>query len=168
MGVRRNAVALTIDSRAQAGQRYWEVTDYAEAYRGGRVTPSQAMERVLAGVRKLAHFGAFLSVNEEDVRAQARASDARFAAGQPLSVFDGVPIAVKDMLDVKVRVPALRVLHRRVVCDVSHVAWGLGAGACDDFRHAPCRRRQARGARRRGRGTLPRDGCHHRRHHSHD
>ena len=32
--------------------------------------------------------------------AQARASDARFAAGQPLSMLDGVPVAVKDMLDV--------------------------------------------------------------------
>lgn len=69
---------------------YWEVTDYAEAYRAGTVTPSQAMERVLAGAKRLQHLKAFMSIDEDDVRAQAAASDARFAAGQPLSVFDGV------------------------------------------------------------------------------
>ena len=104
----------------QAEQRYWEVTDYAEAYRAGRITPSQAMDRVLAGAREHSHFGAFMSINEDDVRAQARASDARFAAGQPLSVFDGVPIAVKDMLDVKVCRPMPVCLE--VVCDSRSLA----------------------------------------------
>ncbi|HRK90229.1 MAG TPA: amidase, partial [Anaerolineales bacterium] len=42
---------------------------------------------------------AFIAVNREDVLKQARESTARFKAGKPLSVFDGVPIAVKDEMD---------------------------------------------------------------------
>lgn len=42
----------------------------------------------------------FVTVRSELVRAAAAASDRRFAAGAPLSVFDGVPIAVKDMIRV--------------------------------------------------------------------
>ena len=34
---------------------------------------------------------------------QARLSTERYAAHQPLSVFDGVPVAFKDMITIKVR-----------------------------------------------------------------
>jgi Asp-tRNA(Asn)/Glu-tRNA(Gln) amidotransferase A subunit family amidase len=40
-----------------------------------------------------------VAVDEEDVLAQARASGERWRRGQPLSPLDGVPVAIKDELD---------------------------------------------------------------------
>ncbi len=44
---------------------------------------------------------AFLSTDAEDALAQAKASDARRAAGKSLGVLDGIPIGIKDTLAVK-------------------------------------------------------------------
>ncbi len=42
---------------------------------------------------------AFIATDAADILTQARASTARFAAGQPLSLLDGVPVAIKDEMD---------------------------------------------------------------------
>ncbi len=42
---------------------------------------------------------AFIAVNEADVMKQAEAATQRFREKRPLSLFDGVPVAVKDELD---------------------------------------------------------------------
>jgi Asp-tRNA(Asn)/Glu-tRNA(Gln) amidotransferase A subunit family amidase len=42
---------------------------------------------------------AFIAVNREDVLRQAKESTQRFKDGKPLSIFDGVPVAVKDEID---------------------------------------------------------------------
>jgi len=42
---------------------------------------------------------AFIAVNEDEVMRQARESTIRIKAGKALSIFDGVPVAVKDELD---------------------------------------------------------------------
>ena len=44
---------------------------------------------------------AFLSTDAADALAQAKASDARRAAGKALGVLDGIPIGIKDTLAVK-------------------------------------------------------------------
>ena len=79
------------------------VRDYAEAYRAGRITPEQVAERVLAAIEKSDEgerpLRAFIAVNREDVRQQAREATTRIRAGQALSVLDGVPVAVKDEVD---------------------------------------------------------------------
>lgn len=48
-----------------------------------------------------AKYKVFVSLNKEDVMKQALASSQRYAAGKPLSILDGVPVAVKDMIDVQ-------------------------------------------------------------------
>jgi aspartyl-tRNA(Asn)/glutamyl-tRNA(Gln) amidotransferase subunit A len=48
-----------------------------------------------------AKVGAFLHRDENDALAQARASDARRAAGKTLGPLDGVPLGIKDVIAVK-------------------------------------------------------------------
>ncbi|GAA1110057.1 Asp-tRNA(Asn)/Glu-tRNA(Gln) amidotransferase subunit GatA [Nocardioides dubius] len=77
--------------------------ELAEALAAGEVTSvelTQAHLDRIASVDGDADAGvhAFLHVDAEGALAEAAASDARRAAGAPLSALDGVPIAVKDVL----------------------------------------------------------------------
>lgn len=87
----------------KAGRRN-TVREFHEAYKEGRVTPVEVAEAVLrmVDVSNCANtpLKAVTSVNPPAVRAAARASAERWAAGVPLSVLDGVPLFVKDMLAV--------------------------------------------------------------------
>ena len=77
--------------------------DYARAYREGRIDPVRVAEALLDAIRAAdaqdPPLRAFIAVDEEDVLQQARASAQRWQAGQPRSILDGVPVAVKDELD---------------------------------------------------------------------
>ena len=79
------------------------VRDYAQAYRSGATTPEEVAARVLAAIKASdaadLPLRAFIANDADDVLAQARAATARIRAGSPLSVFDGVPVAIKDEVD---------------------------------------------------------------------
>lgn len=77
------------------------VMEYNDAYKAGSVTPSQMMRRVLDGMDELKYMNMFVACHREEVMVQAKASDQRWKDGKPLSIFDGVPITVKDMVNVK-------------------------------------------------------------------
>lgn len=57
--------------------------------------------RVLAAIKTFEAQGLniFVEVQAEEVLQQARASDERHRTGQPLSLFDGVLVAVKVLVD---------------------------------------------------------------------
>lgn len=99
----RNPTALPRAQRLDKDEEplYWEVIDYYHAYESEALTPSQAMQRFLEGVASTRHLGIWNAVHEEDIMRQARASDRRWRDKQPISVLDGVPVAVKDMISVK-------------------------------------------------------------------
>lgn len=73
--------------------------DLANAYREGAADPIRTVEDTLELAR--ASPTVFLSINEERARRAASESAARWRAGSPLSALDGVPIAWKDLFDVK-------------------------------------------------------------------
>ncbi|WP_241150647.1 amidase family protein, partial [Pseudomonas viridiflava] len=70
----------------------------AEEYASGRNDPAQALELALEQALCTDHV--FISLSVERARREAQASAARWGAGQPLSPFDGIPVAWKDLFDV--------------------------------------------------------------------
>ncbi len=79
------------------------VADYAQAYRQGAAGPEAVAEAVLAAIADADDdprpLRAFRAIDRDDLLSQARASAERLRAGRPLSVLDGVPVAVKDEVD---------------------------------------------------------------------
>jgi len=78
--------------------------DYHEAYKSGRLTPTAVVQTILPLIRRdLAErpelTAAFLQTNVELVLKAAEASTKRYREGKPLSPLDGVPVAVKDEVD---------------------------------------------------------------------
>jgi Asp-tRNA(Asn)/Glu-tRNA(Gln) amidotransferase A subunit family amidase len=85
------------------GFRYSTIQDYAKAYHEGKITPEDVAHRVLEAVvtsnAAEPPLRAIIAMDREDVLRQARESTQRIKEGRPLSVFDGVPVAVKDEVD---------------------------------------------------------------------
>jgi len=85
------------------GFQFRTVREYGDAYRSGATTPLEVAEKALAAIEASdAHdppLRIFINVKPEDVLAQARAATERYRAGAPLGPFDGVPVAIKDEVD---------------------------------------------------------------------
>ncbi len=79
--------------------------DYADAYSSGDDSPVDVIERALQAVdetrREDPALGAFVALRREEIREQARASAERIESGEPKSVLDGVPVAIKDEFDIQ-------------------------------------------------------------------
>lgn len=86
--------------------RYYTTADYHKAYVAGELTPIDVVEYLLPLIKRdgknvSKYAVAYLDVQPEIVRKAAEASTERYKAGKPLSVLDGVPIAVKDEVNLK-------------------------------------------------------------------
>jgi len=66
-----------------------DATSLAEDFASGRSDPVQALEQALDQASR--STSVFIALTAERARREAEASAARWRAGQPLSVFDGVP-----------------------------------------------------------------------------
>ena len=80
---------------------HYTCADYHALYLSGKLTPSDVAEALLPLIRRDTsppgeHSTAFLESKIDLVRAAAEASTKRYKERRPLSVLDGVPIAVKD------------------------------------------------------------------------
>jgi Asp-tRNA(Asn)/Glu-tRNA(Gln) amidotransferase A subunit family amidase len=71
-------------------------------FRDGSDTPRAYLERCVETIAaREPVVKAFVVLNEAGARAAADASTARWKAGQPLSAIDGMPVAIKDLLETK-------------------------------------------------------------------
>ena len=86
-----------------AGFPFRTMMDYARAYRSGETTPLEVAEEVLAAIKASEqanpNMKLFIAVYRDNVLEQAKASAERFAKKKPLSLMDGVPVAIKDEVD---------------------------------------------------------------------
>ncbi|XP_015937468.1 fatty acid amide hydrolase [Arachis duranensis] len=81
----------------------WTIMDYYKAYSSGNTTPSMVAEKFIAAVNESVkpplQMGFFIDYNTDDILRQANESTLRHKAGEPISVLDGVPVAIKDEID---------------------------------------------------------------------
>src|SRR5262249_39144065 len=73
-------------------------TELLEGYRKHELSPVEATKAVLACIDRLnPKLNAFCFLNEKAVE-DAAAAEARWMAGQPKGLLDGVPVSIKDLL----------------------------------------------------------------------
>ncbi len=73
--------------------------ELAQLYRTGRASPVEATQAVLDRIAALnPRLNAFVHLAPDEALAAARASEARWRAGAPLSAIDGVPTSIKDLI----------------------------------------------------------------------
>lgn len=77
-------------------------TDLVQAYAAGTISPVEAAKASLGEIRKHNEaFNAFVHIDEDTTLAAAKASEARWKAGEPIGIVDGVPTTIKDLAEVK-------------------------------------------------------------------
>lgn len=73
---------------------------YAEAFRSGKTSPVDLLDAGLARIdMHEREVRAFVVLNRERAYEAAGASAARWRAGKPLSRIDGMPVAIKDIIE---------------------------------------------------------------------
>lgn len=92
-------------AKPTSGFAFESAADFYEAYRSGRADPVIVAERFLAAAERLdtgaSSMHVFIERNGDRVLAEARASRERYRQNAPLGPLDGVPITVKDEIDVE-------------------------------------------------------------------
>lgn len=71
------------------------------AMRDKKTEPVEVAEHFIGRIADHADRSVFITVTAERARREAKASAARYAKGHPLGPLDGVPVAWKDLVDVK-------------------------------------------------------------------
>lgn len=94
------------ESRRPIAKTHWSVLDYHHAYVAGELTPTAVAKALLPLINRDVqkphqHSTAYLQVREDLVLKAAEESTKRYAEGRFLSVLDGVPVAVKDEMDLR-------------------------------------------------------------------
>lgn len=85
---------------------YYTSVDYHARYQSGDLTPTAVVETLLPLIRRDAnppgkHSTAFLESRVEPIRAAAETSTQRYKNGKSLGPLDGVPVVVKDEVDLQ-------------------------------------------------------------------
>jgi aspartyl-tRNA(Asn)/glutamyl-tRNA(Gln) amidotransferase subunit A len=77
------------------------ILELAEAYRQGTYTPESVLDALLAAIAADTRgIDAFCLIDADAARTQARSSGERWRVGRPLGPLDGIPVSIKDLMNV--------------------------------------------------------------------
>jgi len=77
------------------------IAELADAYRRRRLSPVEVVQAHLARIDRLdPTLHAYIEVYADSALALARASEQRLMSGLPAGLLEGVPLAIKDLLDI--------------------------------------------------------------------
>ena len=89
------------DLPASAYERAPTAADAVAAFVAGSISPRDLLERCLGRIEQLdGHLKAWVVLDVDGARRAADESTRRYRAGTPLGPLDGIPIGVKDLIDV--------------------------------------------------------------------
>ncbi|KAG0499709.1 hypothetical protein HPP92_004400 [Vanilla planifolia] len=92
-----------LEAVAETTFKRWTVHDFWKAYKSGETTPLKVAQKFLAAAKDSSdshlQMGFFINYDAEDILRQATESSQRYDRGTPISVLDGVLVAVKDEID---------------------------------------------------------------------
>ncbi len=90
-------------SKVGKGFQFSSAFDYAQAYRDGKTTPVEVAQNIIDKINPESKDDPanyiMIASYKDDLMAQAEASAERIKKGKPISIMDGVPVAVKDEVD---------------------------------------------------------------------
>lgn len=93
----------SISNEENPGFQRRTIMEYSEAYRSGVLTPNMVAARFIRAVEQSSspnyNMSFFITCDAKNILEQAAESTLRHERGEPLSVLDGVPIAIKDEID---------------------------------------------------------------------
>lgn len=101
-----HAILTSRSPSSDAKGRFPSIVDYHEAYRSDTLTPLDVVNHLIPLISRdvekpTPYSTAFLQTIVEEVHAAAERSTARWKAGNPLGLLDGIPFCVKDELDIE-------------------------------------------------------------------
>lgn len=77
-----------------------DLTEVALALREGTLTAGALLDQHLANIDRIEpRLNCFITIDESTARKAAEASEKRYRGGAPLSILDGMPVALKDNID---------------------------------------------------------------------
>jgi aspartyl-tRNA(Asn)/glutamyl-tRNA(Gln) amidotransferase subunit A len=122
--IRNEDAMSTVERPATSAIAYLSAEELASAYRGGALSPVEATTTILERINRLnPRLHAFLHVDHEGALAAARESEARFREGTARGPLEGVPISIKDLLDVKgLPTTSGSAVYRGVIADSDSIA----------------------------------------------
>ena len=99
------------------------VIDFHKAFKSGQTTPSAVARTVVDLVEASEEHGkAFLSIKKPELLAAAAESTKRYKDGRPLSLLDGVPVGIKDEVDLEGHNKSLAT-SKSAPCPTSGTSW---------------------------------------------
>ncbi|XP_002733646.2 uncharacterized protein LOC100370800 [Saccoglossus kowalevskii] len=95
---------INAEETATEGFQFCTVSNYYKAYRTGGVSPMDVAEKAIKAIEDSEQLTpklrAVVQYNVQEIKRMAKASCERFESNKPLSVFDGVPVLVKEEVHV--------------------------------------------------------------------